>query len=209
MLDESFKFYYKAVKLKDMLRQGAVEWRVKKDRMESIAEHCFGCSILAISLQSELNFELDLGRVLEIIAIHELEELFIGDITPLDNVDKNKLRENALIEIKKLVEPLKIGKEILNLTNEFNNMSSNEAEFAKAIDKLECVLEFKKYQDIGQVSLSHVTEQMLENKYLKMYVDMGKYDLSDIFFLYHMPAYEKFGINEEYWFNTLKNIGVE
>ena len=79
----------------------------------------------------------------------------------------------------------------------------------KAIDKLECVLEFKKYQDLGQVSLSHVTEQMLENKYLKMYVDMGKYDLSDIFFLYHMPAYEKFGINEEYWFNTLKNIGVE
>ena len=49
----------------------------------------------------------------------------------------------------------------------------------------------------------------VENKYLKMYVDMGKYDLSDIFFLYHMPAYEKFGINEEYWFNTLKNIGVE
>lgn len=188
MIDNAFEFYYRATKLKDLLRQGAVEWNVNKERKESIAEHCFGCSMLAISLYSELNLELNLGKVLEIIAIHELEELFIGDITPLDNVDKKELQKSALIEIQKLVSPLKIGNEILKLTDEFNSVLSKEAEFAKAIDKLECVLEFKKYQDLGQVSLSHVTDEMLKNKYLKSYIDSGKYDLADIFFLYHMPA---------------------
>lgn len=206
MIDNAFEFYYRATKLKDLLRQGAVEWNVNKERKESIAEHCFGCSMLAISLYSELNLELNLGKVLEIIAIHELEELFIGDITPLDNVDKKELQKSALIEIQKLVSPLKIGNEILKLTDEFNSVLSKEAEFAKAIDKLECVLEFKKYQDLGQVSLSHVTDEMLKNKYLKSYIDSGKYDLADIFFLYHMPAYEKFGIDQNYWFSHLKNI---
>ena len=39
MLDDAFKFYYTATKLKDMLRQGAVQWNVNKPRLESIAEH--------------------------------------------------------------------------------------------------------------------------------------------------------------------------
>ena len=50
MLIDSFKFYYEATKLKDLLRQGAVQWNVSKDRLESIAEHTFGCNVLAISL---------------------------------------------------------------------------------------------------------------------------------------------------------------
>ena len=92
--------------------------------------------------------------------------------------------------------------------NVWSQEMEGKAEFAKAVDKLECVLEFKKYQDNGQVSLDHVTDEMLQNKYLKAYVDEGKYDLADIFFLYHKPAYEKFGLTEEYWFNTLKNLEI-
>ena len=45
MLKDAFKFYYKATKLKDMLRQGAVQWDVHKKRLESIAEHTYGCMI--------------------------------------------------------------------------------------------------------------------------------------------------------------------
>ena len=89
MLKNAFKFYYKATELKDMLRQGAVQWNVNKERLESIAEHTYGCMILAISRHSELGIDINLGRVLEMLAIHELEELFIGDVTPLDNIDKN------------------------------------------------------------------------------------------------------------------------
>lgn len=209
MLEDSFKFYYKATKLKDMLRQGAVQWNVKKERLESIAEHTYGCLILAISLYSELNLNIDLGKTLEMLTIHELEELGIGDITPLDRIDKNLLKQKAQNVVCDIVKDLNNKNDIISLTNEFNLSRTPEAKFAKAIDKLECVLEFKKYQDLGQVSLSHLTKEMLENKYLKAYVDSGKYDLADIFFLYHLPAFREFGIDENYWYSHLKSLKID
>jgi len=208
MLKDSFEFYYKATELKDMLRQGAVQWGIKKDRLESIAEHTFGCMILAISLKDELNLDVDLGRTLEMLAIHELEELAIGDVTPLDNIDKQTLKTKARNEVNKFVRNLKNSKRLMFLTDEYNNQFSQEARFAKAVDKLECVLEFKKYQDLGQVSLKHLKPGMLNNKKVKEFVDSGKYDLADIFFLYHMPAFREYGIDEDYWYNHLKPLNI-
>ena len=63
MIEDGIKFYYCAAKLKDMLRQGAVQWKVDKPRLESIAEHIYGAIILAISLKDELNVEVNLDRV--------------------------------------------------------------------------------------------------------------------------------------------------
>lgn len=209
MLEDSFVFYYKATKLKDMLRQGAIQWSVNRERMESIAEHTFGCMILAISLYSELKLKLDLGKTLEMLTIHELEELFIGDITPLDNVNKEDLKLVAKQKIYNLVNNLKIKDSIISLTEDFNSSNTIEAKFAVAIDKLECVLEFKKYEDNKQVSLKNLTPEMLKNKYLKAYVEENKYSLADIFFLYHMPYYKEFGIDENYWFNNLKNLDIK
>lgn len=208
MKEDAFKFYYKATELKDILRQGAIQWSVNKDRFESIAEHVYGCLILAVSLYSELNLKLDLGKTLEMLTIHELEELAIGDITPLDNIDKNELKEKGRKAVFNFVKNLNQGEFLLNLTDEYNRGESLEARFAKAIDKLECVLEFKKYQDLGQVSLSHLKPQMLKNKKLKEFIDSGKYDLSDIFFMYHLPAYKKFGIDEKFWEDKLKHLDI-
>lgn len=209
MLSNAFDFYYKAAELKDILRSGAIQWSVKKERMESVAEHIYGCLILAIALKSELMIGVDLGKVLEMITIHELEELVIGDITPLDTVNKSDLEQEAKNAVEEIVSKLNFSNELLSLTDEFNLGKSNEAKFAKAIDKLECVLEFKKYQDRGQVSLNNVTDKMLENKVLREYVQSGKYDLADIFFLFHMHAFEEYGINEEYWFKELKKMKIE
>jgi len=209
MIEDSINFYYKATRLKDMLRQGAVQWQVKKDRLESIAEHTFGCMILAISLQAELNLHLDMEKVLKMLTIHELEELAIGDVTPLDDVDKRELKNKARLSVSKMIKDLKCESELMSMTDDFNNSSTIEAKFAKAIDKLECVLEFKKYQDSGQISLGHVTDKMLQNKQLRAYVDEGKYDLADIFFLFHKSAFEEFGIDEEFWFEKLKNLKIK
>ena len=206
MLKDAFIFYYKATELKDMLRQGAVVWKVKKERYESIAEHTFGCMILAISLCSELSLKLNLENVLIMLTIHELEELAIGDITPLSPENKTELKEKARDSVLNLVKDLKENKKLMALTDEFNLCETKEAKFARAIDKPECVLEFKKYQDMGQVSLSHITSEMLKHKSLKAYVDSGKYDLADIFFLYHSAAFKEFGIDENFWLSMLKNF---
>lgn len=70
------------------------------------------------------------------------------------------------------------------------------------------MLEFKKYQDLGQVSLSHLKPEMLRNKKLQEFVERGKYDLADIFFIYHKPAFESFGIDEDYWCKHLKPLKI-
>lgn len=209
MIEDALEFYYKATELKDLLRQGAVQWEVDKNRLESIAEHTFGCLVLAISLGSELDIKVNMEKVLEMLAIHELEELYIGDITPLDNIEKRSLKAKARRGVEELVKNLKQGEKLLHITDEFNEQTSSEAKFAKAIDKLECVLEFKKYQDMGQVSLSHLKPEMLKNKKVKEFVDAKIYDLADIFFLYHMPAFKEYGIDEKYWFEKLKPLKIK
>ncbi len=208
MLKDAFDFYYKATELKDLLRQGAIQWNIDKKRRESVAEHTYGCMLLAISLQAELKIDVDMEKTLEMLAIHELEELFIGDITPLNNTEKADLTSKARKHIYELVKNLNSCDRLMNLTDEFNAQLSSDAKFAKAVDKLECVLEFKKYQDLGQVSLSHLKPEMLENKKLKTFVESGKYDLADIFFLYHLPAYKDYGIDEEFWFKNLKPLKI-
>lgn len=206
MLKDGIEFYYQACQLKDLLRQGAVQWGVKKERLESIAEHTYGCMILAIALHSELKLDINLGKTLEMLAIHELEEIFIGDITPLSHIEKKNLDNKARKMVSSILQNLHQHDELLALTDEFNLNYSKEAKFARAVDKLECVLEFKKYQDNGQVSLENLTDDMLKNNHLKTLVESKKYDLADIFFIYHLPAYKDFGIDEKLWFNVLKQI---
>lgn len=208
MLDNAFKFYYTATKLKDILREGAVQWRVDKERKESVAEHTFGCLVLAISLYHELKLNLNLERVLSMLSIHELEEVVIGDITPLSQTQKDDVKQKAKKGIEKMLAGARCKNQVMALTNEYNSASTPEARFAKAVDKLECVLEFKKYQDLGQVSLKNVTQEMLKNKQLKEMVDSKKYDLADIFFIYHEPAYLEFGIDEKFWFTHLKPLKI-
>ena len=59
------------------------------------------------------------------------------------------------------------------------------------------------------VELTQITDEMLENEVLKEYIDTGMYDIADIFFLFHLKAYEEFGIDENYWFNYLKDIKIK
>ena len=208
MITDAIKYYYTATPLKDTLREGAVQWQVNKERKESIAEHTFGCLILATALYDELKLNLNLDRVLNMLSIHELEEVCIGDITPLSHQNKNDLKQTARQGVENMLANIKCKNRIMELTDEYNANTTPEAKFAKAIDKLECVLEFKKYQDLGQVSLANLKPEMLQNKKVDALVKAGKYDLADIFFIYHMPAYLPFGIDEEFWFKQLKPLKI-
>ena len=44
------RFYIQTQKLKTKLRSGYVDIGITKDRLESIAEHVYGCLMLAISM---------------------------------------------------------------------------------------------------------------------------------------------------------------
>jgi putative hydrolase of HD superfamily len=65
-------YYVLCNKLKNVIRTGWKHWEVKKDRLESVAEHIFGVQMLAIAMKSEYQYDIDIMKVIFLIAIHEL-----------------------------------------------------------------------------------------------------------------------------------------
>ena len=47
------EFYVLCNKLKNVIRTGWIEWNVKRERIESIAEHVYGVQMLALAMYSE------------------------------------------------------------------------------------------------------------------------------------------------------------
>ena len=78
---ETINFYVLCNKLKDTIRTGHKIWNIKRDRVESVAEHIYGTQMLAIAIYYQFNYDLDLKKILYMLAIHELEEIIIGDLT--------------------------------------------------------------------------------------------------------------------------------
>ncbi len=206
-IENAIDFYYKTAKLKEVLRSGPVQWQVEKDVMETIASHVYGTQMLAIGLQSEMKLDLDFSKVLLMLAVHETEEILIGDLTPLDFVSKEQKKEIGKTAVSKIFSTLSDGKQkYIDTINEFCEGKTKEAHFAKACDKLECVLEFKKYCDEGLTSLDKVTSDMLRHPKLKEFCDEGKLALDDIFYVYHMKEFEDLGFTQSLWFDCIKKI---
>ena len=53
------KYYVTCNKLKDVIRSGWKDWNVKRERVESVAEHVFGVQMIAIAMKSEFNYDID------------------------------------------------------------------------------------------------------------------------------------------------------
>ena len=78
-LADTMSFYLLATQLKYKIRSGwdKIHWNVNKERLESIAEHVYGTCILALSIDSEFETNLDINKVVKMLVIHELGEVVI------------------------------------------------------------------------------------------------------------------------------------
>ena len=147
-------YYVLCNKLKDVIRTGWKTWNVKRDRLESVAEHVYGVQMLAIAMKSEYSYDIDIMKVILMLAVHELGETVIGDLTQFD-ISKE---EKEIIEheaVSKILSGILDGKEIENLFLEFDSHSTKEAMFAYMCDKLECDLQCKLYDEEGCVDLNN------------------------------------------------------
>lgn len=139
-------YYVICNKLKNIIRTGWKHWDVQKDRLESVAEHIFWVQMLAIAMKSEYVYDIDIMKVIFMIAIHELWESIIGDLTQfqISKAEKEKMEHEAVHSIlKDLVD----GDDIEKLFLEFDEHKTKEALFAYHCDKLECDLQCKLYDE--------------------------------------------------------------
>lgn len=111
-------------------------------KRESIAEHSWRLGMFALVLEDYFP-ELDCNKVLRMCLIHDLGECYDGDISatiPVDKAEKERKEEEA---ITTLSMPLaaRTRQKLLDLWHEYNAAETKEARLAKALDKMETILQ--------------------------------------------------------------------
>ena len=151
------KYYVLCNKLKDVIRTGWKDWKVNRFRLESVAEHIYGVQMLALAMHSEFKYDIDIQKVILMLAVHELEEIFIGDLT-LFQISKEEKAKMGHIAVDKVLSGLLDKNKIKDLI----------LEFAYQCDKLECDLQSKLYDEESCVDLNHQEgNTTMENEHVR------------------------------------------
>ena len=173
-IETAIKYYKLCTKLKDTIRTGPLVWNAKRERIESVAEHIYGTQMLALSIYYQLGYKLDIMKVIFMLAIHELEEIEIGDLAFYEIT-----KEEKLIKGKKATDYILkdfLGKDELSaLLDEYNERKTDEAIFAYHCDKLECDIQMKLYDQEGCFDLNNQPNNpILNNPSVKKVLDSEK-----------------------------------
>lgn len=182
-------YYLITTKLKDTIRSGWKRWSVSKERLESVAEHIYGTCMLCCGIYSETQPEIDLGKTILTLALHETEEILIGDITPFDGASQLEIKSHGREAVRKIFSPLIECENFYKLIDDFDNLKTPEAVFARKCDKLECDLQAKIYDELGFMDTSKA-QQMMSSPIIQDYLNKGYTKVSDYFILNDRKHFE-------------------
>mgnify|MGYP000034343067 CR=1 FL=1 len=116
----------------------------QENRKESVADHSWRIALMAMLLSGEPEFQdTDMNKVIRMCLIHDLGELYAGDIPAISNTDPLAKSKQEYLDICRIFQLLPEPKrsEFLSLWNEYNNCSIPEAHLVKALDKAETILQ--------------------------------------------------------------------
>lgn len=184
------EYYVLCSKLKDLIRSGWKKWKVDRERLESVAEHIFGVQSLAIAMYSQYEYDIDIYKVVFMLAVHELEEIYIGDLTWWDATASYKL-EQGHKAIEEILKDLYKKESIKDLILEFDERKTKEALFAYHCDKLECDLQCKLYDEEGCVDMNNQSDNPVfyDEKVQKIILN-GNSSWSSMWFEFDRSKYE-------------------
>ena len=175
-------FYILASTLKDKIRNGWKVWHIERERVESVAEHIYGTCMLAIAIDSEYDFNIDLMKVIKMLVIHELEEIEIKDFTPFDKITNEEKRKIGKVAVEDVLKDLTKKEELIKLIEEFENMKTKESIFAKMCDKLESDIQCKLYCEEHCLDVNKSENKpILEDERIQNLIEDGSKTISDFF----------------------------
>jgi putative hydrolases of HD superfamily len=131
-------FLREAERLKNVYR---TSWTSGGQR-ESTASHTWRLCLMAVVLEPYLP-ALDMAKLLKICIIHDLGEAISGDIPAIHQRASAPKAEGERQDLLTLLQPLPdpIRQEIVALWDEYEAATSPEASVAKALDKLETIMQ--------------------------------------------------------------------
>ena len=153
--------------LKDVTRHAYTSRR----RHESVAEHSWRLALMAFFLRDEFP-ELDMDKVIRMGLIHDLGEIFTGDIPTFLKTDADTKTEDDLLARWVATLPAPYCDEMAALYEEMNALQTPEAKLYKALDKLEAVIQHNEspidtWEDHEyQLNLTYATDTVAWSEYL-------------------------------------------
>ena len=146
--------YFEFNHLKQLFRQGWLQRGIPHARCESVAEHTFGVAVLALFLADAHFPDLNASKVLRLALLHDFGEIYVGDLTPADGIDRGekwRLERHAVLQV---LHKLPRGADYIVLWEEYERGASPEAQFVRQIDRLEMALQASVYEHQGLADLS-------------------------------------------------------
>ena len=113
------------------------------DRPENDAEHSWHLAMMAIVLAEHSNKQIDVLKVLKMVLIHDIVEIDAGDIFLYDTTQSHDNTEAEHIAAKRIfgLLPTEQAEELIAIWEEFEEGTTDEAKFAKSMDRFEPLLQ--------------------------------------------------------------------
>ncbi|OOQ77913.1 HD domain-containing protein [Vibrio parahaemolyticus] len=123
-------------KLKSVLRRTRV--KSAEGRLENSGEHSWHVALMAVLMEEHANAPVDICRVMKMLLIHDVVEIDAGDTFVYDTATSKEQAEKEIKAAERLfgMLPTDQGQELLALWQEFEAAQSDDAKYAKALDRL-------------------------------------------------------------------------
>ncbi|EJG1085694.1 HD domain-containing protein [Vibrio parahaemolyticus] len=123
-------------KLKSVLRRTRV--KSAEGRLENSGEHSWHVALMAVLMEEHANAPVDICRVMKMLLIHDVVEIDAGDTFIYDTAASKEQAEKEIKAAERLfgMLPTDQGQELLALWQEFEAAQSDDAKYAKALDRL-------------------------------------------------------------------------
>jgi len=133
-LNQTVEFIKEIEKLKSVTRFN----RTLDGRFENSAEHSWQGAIAAIVLQDYYPEKLNIEKVISMLLIHDLGEIYAGDTFIFDDVGKSDSYDREFESLKISLDKLPSDQQesFLGLWQEFETGISMEAKYARVLDAL-------------------------------------------------------------------------
>lgn len=140
-LDEQMAFVTEVGKLKSVLRQTVL---AGIGRQENSAEHSWHLATMAMALADHAPAGTDLARVIGMVLVHDIVEIDAGDLFLYADPsahERQEVAERAAAMRIFAILPADQGAAMRQLWDEFTERKTAEAKFARALDRLQPMLE--------------------------------------------------------------------
>lgn len=109
------------------------------ESFENDAEHAWHMAVMALLLSDYSNEKVDVLKVVSILLVHDLVEVYAGDTFAYDEEGKKSQRQRELEAADKLFSqlPVDLCKKIRDLWDEFEQWETPEAKFAHTLDNFQ------------------------------------------------------------------------